>query len=74
MVVVTAINTTNEFWSPNQLIIGKSEISINQQGQRVYKNEAFTGEMVSYHGSGKLATADQFVNGRRQGYAKKWFG
>ncbi|WP_339720639.1 toxin-antitoxin system YwqK family antitoxin [uncultured Paraglaciecola sp.] len=55
------------------LIVDKSEISINQKGQRVYQNQAFTGEMVSYHTPGKLATADQFVNGRRHGYARKWF-
>lgn len=73
LVVVAAITTTVEFISPAQLVIGKSEISINQQGQRVYQNKPFTGEMLSYHDSGKVATADQFVNGRRQGYSKKWF-
>lgn len=55
------------------LKVDKSEISINKQGQRVYQNQPFTGEMLSYHASGALASADQFVNGRRQGYAKKWF-
>lgn len=73
LVVVSVINTTIEFWSSSQLTIDKSEISMNQKGQRVYQNKPFTGEMVSYHDSGKVATADQFVNGRRQGYAKKWF-
>ena len=73
LVVMTAINTKIYFSSPSQLIIGKSEISINPQGQRVYQNTPFTGEMVSYHDSGKRATADLFVNGRRQGYARKWF-
>lgn len=55
------------------LIVDKSEISINKKGQRVYQNQPFTGEMVSYHAPDKLATADQFVNGRRYGYARKWF-
>jgi antitoxin component YwqK of YwqJK toxin-antitoxin module len=73
LVIVAAITTTIKFSSLTQLIIDTSEISINQQGQRVYQNKPFTGEMVSYHDSGKVATADQFVNGRRQGYAKKWF-
>ena len=73
LVVVAAINTTNEIWSLSQLIVNKSEISINPQGQRVYQNKPFTGEMVSYQDSGKVSTADQFVNGRRQGYSKKWF-
>jgi antitoxin component YwqK of YwqJK toxin-antitoxin module len=73
LVVVAAITTTIGSRSVTQLIIGKSEISINQKGQRVYQNKPFTGEMVSYHDSGKVASADQFVNGRRQGYAKKWF-
>lgn len=55
------------------LVVDKSEISINKRGARVYLGAPFTGEMVSYHSSGGLASADQFVNGRRQGYAKKWF-
>lgn len=55
------------------LTIDKAQITINQKGQRVYQDSPFTGDMVSYHDSGKIASADQFVNGRRQGYAKKWF-
>lgn len=62
-----------EFQTKHMLIVDKSEISINKRGARVYQNIPFTGEMVSYHTSGKLASADQFVNGRRQGYSKKWF-
>jgi antitoxin component YwqK of YwqJK toxin-antitoxin module len=55
------------------LIVDKSEVTINKQGQRVYQNVPLSGEMISFFDSGKQATADQFVNGRRQGYAKKWF-
>lgn len=73
LVVTVVISAVVWFQLSEPLIVDKSEISINKKGQRVYQNQAFTGEMVSYHGSKKLATADQFVNGRRQGYAKKWF-
>jgi antitoxin component YwqK of YwqJK toxin-antitoxin module len=63
------------FWSQTEssLIVDKSEISINKRGERVYLSKPFSGEMVSFHRNGQRATADQFVNGRRQGYAKKWF-
>jgi antitoxin component YwqK of YwqJK toxin-antitoxin module len=72
-VVSALISASVWFWLQGPLIVDKSEISINKKGQRVYQNQPFTGEMVSYHAAGKLATADQFINGRRQGYAKKWF-
>lgn len=65
------------FWnganSSEPLEIEKSEISINKQGQRVYENSPFTGTMYSLHDTGNAASEDQFVNGRRHGYAKKWF-
>ncbi|MFT2089533.1 toxin-antitoxin system YwqK family antitoxin [Paraglaciecola sp. 2405UD69-4] len=59
-------------YQPNAKVL-KADVSINKQGQRVYQNKPFTGVMVSYFDSGQLATADEFVNGRRQGFAKKWF-
>jgi antitoxin component YwqK of YwqJK toxin-antitoxin module len=73
IVLVAGITTAVEFLPVDPLMVEKSHIKINKQGQRIYQNTPFTGEVVSYHGSGKIATADQFSNGRRQGYAKKWF-
>lgn len=55
------------------LVVEKSKISINAQGQRVHENSPFTGTMLSLHDSGTTATEDQFVEGRRHGHAKKWF-
>ena len=73
LAVTAVIAAALWFQSQGPLTVHKSEISINQKGQRVYQGHAFSGEMLSYHASGALASADQFVNGRRQGYAKKWF-
>lgn len=70
--VVIALLVLYQYSSP-ALVVDKSTVSINKRGERVYQGIALTGEMVSYHDSGFLASADQFVNGRRQGYAKKWF-
>lgn len=55
------------------LVVVKSEISLSLSGERLYKSKPFTGEAVTYHANGQLATADQFLDGRREGYAKKWF-
>jgi antitoxin component YwqK of YwqJK toxin-antitoxin module len=73
LVVTVVISASVWFQLQGPLIVDKSEISINKKGQRVYQNQPFSGEMVRYHATDKLATADQFFNGRRQGYAKKWF-
>jgi antitoxin component YwqK of YwqJK toxin-antitoxin module len=53
--------------------IDASEISLNPKGQRTYQGHPFSGEMVTYHKNGELASLDQFVFGRRHGLGKKWF-
>ncbi|MDO6711680.1 MULTISPECIES: toxin-antitoxin system YwqK family antitoxin [Aliiglaciecola] len=73
VLMVGAITAATTLAPVTPLVIEKSEISINSQGQRVYQDEPFNGDMVSYHPSGSIATSDQFVNGRRQGHARKWF-
>lgn len=62
-------------WLPlfSPSVVDKSEISINQKGERVYQNKPFTGEVVSYNSSGQLLRSDHFLNGRRQGAARRWF-
>ena len=59
--------------SANINIVNASEVSQNTRGERVYKEHLFTGEMRTYHPNGKIATADQFIDGRRHGFSKKWF-
>lgn len=56
-----------------QLVVYESDISLNKQGVRIYDSAPFTGKVVRYHPTGKLATEDEFVAGRRAGVAKKWF-
>ncbi|WP_218395936.1 toxin-antitoxin system YwqK family antitoxin [Alteromonas lipotrueae] len=55
------------------LVVYQSDISLNKQGVRIYKSTPFTGKVVSYHPTGKLATEDEFIEGRRAGVARKWF-
>lgn len=73
LVALVAMAASFGLKTQSSLLVDKSEISINKQGQRVHQNKPFSGEMVSFHANGQQATADQFVNGRRYGYAKKWF-
>lgn len=56
-----------------QLVVYESDISLDKQGVRIYKRAPFTGKVVSYHPTGKLATEDEFVAGRRAGVAKSGF-
>lgn len=71
--LLTEISNSMEYYSTDTLRVDKSEISINKKGQRIYQNKPFSGEMVSYHSSGNLATSDYFVHGRREGFSRKWF-
>ncbi|MDO6694660.1 toxin-antitoxin system YwqK family antitoxin [Aliiglaciecola sp. 3_MG-2023] len=73
VLIVTAIAAAKTFIPVTPLVVDKSEIAINSKGQRVYQNEPFSGDMRSYHPAGNVATSDEFVNGRRQGFARKWF-
>ena len=54
-------------------VVDESEISLNERGERVYRGQLFSGETQTYFQNGKLASADQFEKGRRQGFSKKWF-
>jgi antitoxin component YwqK of YwqJK toxin-antitoxin module len=69
LVIFSAISYQAKY----KLTVDKSQVFINKQGERVHQNIPFTGEMVTYHTNGVLASAEQFTHGRRQGYAKKWF-
>ena len=55
------------------LQIEASEIQLNNKGLRTYQGHLFTGEVVSYHDNGELASQEQFLGGRRHGHARKWF-
>lgn len=55
------------------LIADKSEVSINRQtGLRMYQDKVFTGEARHYHPNGSIATAEQFLNGKRHGFWRTW--
>ena len=55
------------------LIADKSEVSINRQtGLRMYQDKVFTGEARQYHSNGFIATAEQFLNGKRHGFWRTW--
>ncbi|BCO19431.1 hypothetical protein KUC3_22880 [Alteromonas sp. KC3] len=53
--------------------VDSSEISVNSAGLRVYNHTPFTGEVISYHSNGNVSSREDFVEGRRQGVARKWF-
>lgn len=72
LIASVAISAT-VFLQLGPLVVAKAEVSINKTGERVYHNKIFSGEMRTYHANGQLASAEQFLNGRRQGYSKKWF-
>ena len=55
------------------LVVDQSEISINSKGERAYNNRPYTGQVVAYSASGQVIRIDHFVNGRREGAAKRWF-
>ncbi|WP_229333395.1 toxin-antitoxin system YwqK family antitoxin [Glaciecola sp. MH2013] len=59
--------------APATLYVDKSAITFNERGQRLYKKQPFSGTVYSHHSNGDIATEDQFVNGRREGFARKWF-
>ena len=73
LVASAAIGST--VWKQNSTpaVVERAAISINKKGERAYKQRPYTGEVVTYYSSGQLSTSDMFVNGRRQGYAKRWF-
>jgi hypothetical protein len=55
------------------LVVEDAEVSISLSGERIYQGKPLTGEAVTFHANGQLATSDQFVEGRRNGYARSWF-
>ncbi|WP_239023955.1 toxin-antitoxin system YwqK family antitoxin [Paraglaciecola marina] len=73
LVALVLILTGPEGSFNRALIVDKSEVSLNKQGLRMYLKRPFTGEMVSYYQNRKIASSDQFIKGRREGHAKKWF-
>ena len=55
-------------------IVDLSLISINPvNGDRTYNGKPFTGEARQYDDKGTLVRAEQFVDGRRNGYFRMWF-
>jgi antitoxin component YwqK of YwqJK toxin-antitoxin module len=73
LVIVLSILAMAACQTKKPFVVDKSQLTINGKGERVYAKKPFTGEAVSYYPSGKLATAEQFKNGRRHGYLKQWF-
>lgn len=56
------------------VIVDLSEISIDRTtGNRMYLGKPFNGEARRYHANGTLVRAEQFANGRRNGYFLMWF-
>lgn len=55
------------------LIVDDTAVSISLSGERIYQGEPLTGQAVTFYPNGQMASADEFVDGRRQGYARSWF-
>lgn len=56
-----------------ELIVNKANINLNKRGERVYKGQLFSGVAMTYFANGQLASAEQFKEGRREGFVRKWF-
>ena len=50
-----------------------SSISINDLGQRTKNGVPYSGEVISYYTNGKVESLEEFYEGRRNGFARKWF-
>lgn len=73
--IVAALAVTFGAWiDSGPQVVNAKEISRNARGELIYQGKLFTGEVVSYHMPEQLASSDQYVDGRRQGYARHWFG
>ncbi|WOJ98212.1 toxin-antitoxin system YwqK family antitoxin [Congregibacter brevis] len=58
----------------NRLVVDKSLVSIERStGNRMYQGSIFSGDAVTYHPSGQLATLEQFEDGRWHGRSSRWF-
>ncbi|WOJ92249.1 toxin-antitoxin system YwqK family antitoxin [Congregibacter variabilis] len=56
------------------LTVHKSLISIEPStGNRMYEGSIFSGDAVTYHPSGQMATLEQFKDGRWHGRSSRWF-
>lgn len=54
--------------------VEKKDISISTlTGLRLYKGKPYTGEVVLYYPSGKLAKVSNYVSGLRHGLLTQWF-
>ena len=73
MVALAALFASVLFQMQRPLVVDDAEVSISLSGERIYKGKALTGEAVSYHANGLLATSNSFVEGRRQGFSRQWF-
>lgn len=71
--VATFVITLGAWINSSPLVVNSEEISRNARGELTYKDKLFTGEVVSYHTPEQLASSDQYVDGRRQGYSIHWF-
>ena len=72
--IVAALAATFGAWiDSDPQVVNAKEISRNARGELIYHGKLFTGEVVSYHTPKQIASSDQYVDGRRQGYAKYWF-
>lgn len=73
VVTLTVFGTSTLSSQQKTLRVMESETSFNDRGLRVYRDALFTGEMLSYYAPGVIAANNEFVDGRRHGYARKWF-
>lgn len=58
----------------SRLVVDKSLVSIERStGNRIYLGAIFSGDAVTYHPSGQMATLEQFEDGRWHGQSFRWF-
>ena len=60
--------------SPPELVVDRSEVSIDQSlGLRVVDGKPFTGDAIRRDASGLITSIEQFKDGRRDGFIRKYF-
>ena len=72
LVVIISI-ATYVMSAQQTILIDMSEVSVNASGERVLNDTLLTGSVVSYFDNGSIRSTDDFVDGRRHGYSRKWF-
>lgn len=71
--VVIILIATYVLLAQQAALIDMSEVSVNASGERVFNGDLLTGSVVSYFDNGSIRSIDDFVEGRRHGFSRKWF-